>query len=139
MERINKIGVIGAGNMGSGIVQKIAQEGINVTMVDISDENVQRGLEMIKDVLKEAVERQIFSQEEGNEILSRITGTSNLKDVADADIVIEAVFEDMQVKSDLFMQLDDICGPKTILATNTSGLYVHELAKSTQRPDRFIL
>jgi len=138
VEKINKIGVIGAGNMGSGIVQKIAQEGINVTMVDISDENVQRGLEMIKDVLKEAVERQIFSQEEGNEILSRITGTSNLKDVADADIVIEAVFEDIQVKSDLFMQLDDICGPKTILATNTSGFYVHELAKSTQRPDRFI-
>ncbi len=138
MSQINKIGVIGAGNMGSGIAQKIAQEGLNVVVVDIKDEYVQRGLGTIKKLLDEGVDRKIFTPAQVEETLSRITGTTNFSAVADADLVIEAVFEDKAVKSDLFKKLDQICSDKTILATNTSSFYVHEFASQTSRPDRFI-
>jgi len=138
MPQINKIGVIGAGNMGSGIAQKIAQEGINVVLVDITDEFVERGLGIIKQLLGEGVERKIFAPGQIEEILSRITGTTDFKAVADADLVIEAVFEDKQVKSDLFRKLDQLCDRKTILATNTSSFFVREFATQTSRPDRFI-
>ncbi|UCH22206.1 MAG: enoyl-CoA hydratase/isomerase family protein [Deltaproteobacteria bacterium] len=138
MTQISKIGVIGAGNMGSGIAQKIAQEGINVVMVDVKEEFVERGLGIIKNTLRQGVERRIFKPEQVDEILSRITGTADLKSIADADLVIEAVFEDKQVKSDLFKKLDGICAEKTILATNTSSFYVREFGEQTSRPDRFI-
>ena len=138
MSQIKKIGVIGAGNMGSGIVQKIAQEGIPVVMVDLKEEFVQRGLGTIRRLLQEGVERKIFKPEQVDQILSRVTGTTDFKAVADADIVIEAVFEDKQVKTDLFKKLDQICSPQTILATNTSSFYVREFADKTSRPDRFV-
>jgi len=138
MSQINKIGVIGAGNMGSGIAQKIAQEGLNVVMVDLKDEYVERGLGNIKQTLEQGIERKIFKPEQINGILSRVTGTSDFQAVADADLVIEAVYEDKKVKSDLFKNLDQICSQKTILATNTSSFYVREFAALTSRPDRFI-
>ncbi|MCU0540094.1 MAG: 3-hydroxyacyl-CoA dehydrogenase NAD-binding domain-containing protein [Desulfobacterales bacterium] len=138
MSQIGKIGVIGAGNMGSGIVQKIAQEGIPVVMVDLKEEFVQRGLGTIKRLLQEGVERKIFKPDQVEQILSRITGTTDFNAVADADLVIEAVFEDKQVKAELFQKLDRICAPKTILATNTSSFYVREFAEKTARPDRFV-
>ncbi len=138
MSQINKIGVIGAGNMGSGIAQKIAQEGLNVVMIDIKDEFVQRGLDTIKGLLGEAVKRKIFTPEKVDEIISRINATTDFNAVADADLVIEAVFEDKQVKSDLFKKLDALCGEKTILATNTSSFFVRDFAKLVNRPDRFV-
>ncbi len=138
MSQINKIGVIGAGNMGSGIAQKIAQEGLSVVIVDIRDEFVERGLATIKELLGEGVDRKIFSPAQVEEILSRITGTTDFSSVADADLIIEAVFEDKQVKSDLFKKLDRLCSEKTILATNTSSFFVREFAVQTSRPDRFI-
>lgn len=138
MTQIRKIGVIGAGNMGSGIVQKIAQEGIPVVMVDLKEEFVQRGMGTIRRLLQEGVERRIFKPEQVEQILSRITGTTDFNAVADADVVIEAVFEDKQVKSELFQKLDRICSPETILATNTSSFYVREFAEKTSRPDRFV-
>jgi len=138
MSQIKKIGVVGAGNMGSGIVQKIAQEGIPVVMVDLKDEFVQRGLGTIRRLLQEGVERKIFKPEQVDQILSRVTGTTDFKALADADIVIEAVFEDKQVKTDLFKKLDQICSPQTILATNTSSFYVRDFADKTSRPDRFV-
>ena len=138
MSEINKIGVIGAGNMGSGIVQKIAQEGIDVVMVDIKDEFVQRGMDTIKGLLAEGVKRKIFTEKQVEQTLERIEGTSDMNAVTDADLVIEAVFEDKQVKSDLFEKLDGICADKTILATNTSSFFVKEFAEKTGRPDRFI-
>jgi enoyl-CoA hydratase/3-hydroxyacyl-CoA dehydrogenase len=135
MRRVNaeikKIGVIGGGNMGSGIAQKIAQEGIPVVMVDLKDEFVQRGLGTIRRLLQEGVERKIFKPEQVEQILSRVTGTTDFKAVADADIVIEAVFEDKQVKAELFKKLDQICSPRTILATNTSSFFVREFAEKT--------
>jgi enoyl-CoA hydratase/3-hydroxyacyl-CoA dehydrogenase len=138
MSQIKKIGVVGAGNMGSGIAQKIAQEGIPVVMVDLKEEFVQRGLGTIRRLLQEGVERKIFKPEQVDQILSRVTGTTDFTAVADADIVIEAVFEDKQVKADLFKKLDQICSPQTILATNTSSFYVREFAEKTARPDRFV-
>jgi enoyl-CoA hydratase/3-hydroxyacyl-CoA dehydrogenase len=138
MSQIKKIGVVGAGNMGSGIAQKIAQEGIPVVMVDLNEEFVQRGLDTIRRLLQEGVERKLFKPEQVDQILGRVTGTTDFEAVADADIVIEAVFEDKQVKAELFAKLDQICSPQTILATNTSSFYVREFAEKTSRPDRFV-
>ena len=138
MSQINKVGVIGAGNMGSGIAQKFAQEGIDVVMVDMKDEFVQRGVETIKNMLQEGIERKIFTPEKVDEILSRISGSTDYSAVADADLVIEAVFEDKGVKSELFKKLDGACNDNTILATNTSSFYVRDFAEQTNRPERFI-
>lgn len=138
MSAINKIGVIGAGNMGSGIAQKIIQEGIPVVMVDVKEDFVRRGMDTIRRLLAEAVERRIFTKPQVEEILGRITPTTDINQVADADLVIEAVFEDKAVKTKLFKMLDGICQPKTILATNTSSFFVREFAAVTQRPERFI-
>ncbi len=138
MTQIQQIGVVGAGNMGSGIVQKIAQEGIPVVMIDIKDEFVQKGLANIKRLLLEGVERKIFRPEKVDETLSLITGTTDFAALAEADLVIEAVFEDKAVKTELFKKLDAICSEKTILATNTSSFYVREFARQISRPDRFI-
>ena len=135
---MKKVGIIGAGNMGSGIVQKTAQEGLSVVMVDVKPEFVDRGLNNIHTTLKEAVERKLFKHEEVDDILSRIQGTTDMAETKDCDLVIEAVFEDMSVKKDLFSKLDEICKPGTVLATNTSSFSVEELAKATERPDRFV-
>jgi len=136
--KIQKIGIIGAGNMGSGIAQKIAQEGINVVMVDVEDRFVQKGLENIKQTLSEGVKRKIFTEEQTKDILSRIKGTTNRDEVKDADLVIEAIFEDMDVKKELFNYLDNVCEDKTVLASNTSSFSITELASSINRNDRFV-
>ena len=138
MFQISKIGVIGAGHMGSGIAQKVAQEGFDVVMVDMADEYVERGLSTIKSILQSGVKRKIFTQDQVDSFLSRVKGTTDYNAVADADIIIEAVFEDKNVKTKLFQKLDGICADKTIFATNTSSFYVHEFADKVNRPDRFI-
>jgi enoyl-CoA hydratase/3-hydroxyacyl-CoA dehydrogenase len=138
MSKISKIGVVGAGNMGSGIAQKIVQEGLNVVMIDMKQEFVDRGLANIKKTLQQGVERKLFTQDQVDQMLSRISGTTDMTAVADADLIVEAVFEDKQVKSDLFKKLDKICSEKTILATNTSSFYVKEFAEQVPRKDRFI-
>lgn len=138
MKKLTKIGVIGAGNMGSGIVQKIAQEGLSVVMIDTQDEFVQRGLANITSLLQAGVERKIFSPAQMEATLSRITATTDMNQVADADLIIEAVFEDKAVKTALFQKLDAMCDDHTILATNTSSFYVREFAEKINRPDRFV-
>jgi enoyl-CoA hydratase/3-hydroxyacyl-CoA dehydrogenase len=138
MSKTYKMGIVGAGTMGSGIAQKMAQEGLQVILVDIKDEFVQRGFNMIRDTLQEGVERNIFTVEQVDEIISRIHGTTNMEKLADVDLVVEAVFEDEKVKGDVFKRLDDICEPHTILASNTSSFYIRNMAKYTNRPDRFI-
>lgn len=138
MKQLTKIGVIGAGNMGSGIVQKIAQEGLSVVMIDTKEVFVEKGLAHIKSLLLAGVERKIFSPAQMAATLSRITATVDFNQVADADLIIEAVFEDKGVKTALFQQLDAMCDEDTILATNTSSFYVREFAEVINRPDRFI-
>jgi enoyl-CoA hydratase/3-hydroxyacyl-CoA dehydrogenase len=135
---MKKIGIIGSGNMGSGIAQKTAQEGLSVVMVDIKPEFVEKGLNGIKSLLQEAVDRKIIKPDKVDEILARIHGTTDLSEVKDCDLVIEAVFENMDVKKDLFRRLDEICEPKTILASNTSSFSVDDMAEAVNRKDRFL-
>lgn len=138
MSKSFKVGIIGAGNMGSGIAQKMAQEGLDVTLVDVTDQQVERGIGSIRKTLAEGVERGIFSEDQVKAILNRLHGTSSYEALKDADLVVEAVFEDVQVKGAVFQKLDSICDEKTIFATNTSSLFVKELATFTKRPDRVI-
>jgi len=136
--KIQKVGVIGAGSMGAGIAQKIAQEGIDVVIVDVEDKFVEKGIKNIKNTLSKAVERKIFTEEQTELILSRINGTIDKAELKDADLVIEAVFEDMNVKKNLFKDLDKICEDKTVFASNTSSFSITDLASSVNRKDRFV-
>ena len=139
MKPIETVAIIGAGNMGSGIAQKTAQEQFPVQMVDREEQWVERGQNTIATLLGEAVERRIFSEAQVEEIQNRITGVVGVENVAhDTDLVIEAVFEDFDVKSAVFNTLDAACGEDTILASNTSSLSVNALAEATARPDRFV-
>jgi len=125
--------------MGSGIAQKSAQEQFNVQMVDREEQWVNRGEKIISDFLEEAIERRIFRSDQVESIKNRITGVVGTENVApDTDLVIEAVFEDFDIKTAVFRTLDKVCDEKTILASNTSSLSVNELAKATGRPDRFV-
>ena len=133
---LRRLGVVGAGNMGSGIAQKMATEGFSVTLVDLQQEPLDRGLKRIADTLTEGVERRIFKPDQADDIRGRIHGATVLQALADCDLVVEAVFEDLQVKRDLFRRLDETCNAKTILATNTSSFAVTELAAATGRPGR---
>lgn len=136
--KIQKVGIIGAGIMGSGIAQKAAQEGLQVVIVDVEDRFVQKGIENIKKTLSEAIKRGIFTQEQTEKILSHIRGTTNKDEVKDADLIIEAVFENMDVKKDLFKYLDSVCEDKTVFASNTSSFSITELGSSINRSDRFL-
>jgi len=135
---VKKVAIVGAGNMGSGIVQKTAQEGLSVTMIDIGNKNVELGISRIRSTLQEAVERKILEPGQVEEIMRRIQGTTDLSDARDCDLVIESVFENIQLKKDIFEELDAVCDEKTVLATNTSSFSISEIAKATKRRDRFI-
>ncbi|NIM00719.1 MAG: 3-hydroxyacyl-CoA dehydrogenase/enoyl-CoA hydratase family protein [Acidobacteria bacterium] len=135
---IEKLAVIGAGNMGSGIAQKMATEGFDVTLVDLDDEKVQRGLEIIRTTLAEGVERKIFRPEQVEAIQSRIRGTADWSDLADVDLVVEAVFEDLDVKRNVFERLEQVCRPDAILATNTSSFLVSDLGDTAKHPERVL-
>jgi enoyl-CoA hydratase/3-hydroxyacyl-CoA dehydrogenase len=133
-----KAGVVGAGNMGSGIAQKMAQEGLNVVMADVSQEAADRGLEIIRRMLKQGVEKGIFTQDKVDETFARLKATADMQELRDCDLIVEAVFEDFEVKGQLLKKLDGICDVKTIFATNTSSLNVGKIASYTTRPDRVI-
>jgi enoyl-CoA hydratase / 3-hydroxyacyl-CoA dehydrogenase len=132
------LSVIGAGNMGSGIAQKMATEGFRVLLVDVDDEKAVRGRTIIERTLADGVERKIFRRDEADAILRRVTATSRFEDLAAADLVVEAVFEDFEIKKRVFSRLDDVCRPDAILATNTSSYSVTELAAPTRHPERVI-
>ena len=132
------IGVVGAGNMGSGIAQKIATEGLPVVLVDVDAAAVERGAQRIRTLLGEAVERRIYTPAQVEAILARVRPSADLAACSDCDLVIEAVFEDLDVKRDLFRRLDAVCAPHTRLATNTSSFYVRDVAAATRRPDRVV-
>ena len=137
--KIKKVCVLGAGIMGSGIAQVVAAAGVDVTMRDIEDSFVDKGLHTIKFHLGRSVEKEKIEAKEAKAIMGRIQGTTDLKDAAaEADLVIEAVVEDMRVKKEVFAELDTICKPNTILASNTSGLSITEIASGTNRPDKVL-
>jgi 3-hydroxybutyryl-CoA dehydrogenase len=137
--KIEKVCVLGAGIMGSGIAQAVAAAGFAVSMCDIEDRFVEEGLATIKFHLDRAVEKEKVVAKEAKATIGRIKGTTDLQDAtAEVDLVIEAVVEDMRVKKEVFAGLDVICKPDTILASNTSGLSITEIASVTNRPDKVL-
>lgn len=136
--RIEKVMVIGAGQMGSGIAQVAAQAGLNVILNDIKDEFLNRGLGIITKNLNRSVEKGRLDATEKDAILARITLSTALEDARDVDLVIEAAVENLEIKSDLFKRLDDITPAHAILATNTSSLPITLIGAVTKRPEKVI-
>ncbi|SEN46452.1 3-hydroxybutyryl-CoA dehydrogenase [Mesobacillus persicus] len=135
MERIM---VIGAGQMGSGIAQVCAQAGYEVTLNDLKAEFVERGLGVIKKNLSRQVDKGKMTAEELDKVLGRITASNDLQDAKSVDLVIEAAVENMDIKTKIFAQLDEIAPEHTILASNTSSLPITEIAAATNRPEKVI-
>ena len=131
---IKTIGVIGAGSMGNGIAQVAAQAGYRVVMRDVEDRFVLNGLRAIDTFLTKSVEKGKVTENQKQEVLGRLRGTTKMEDLKDADLVIEAVFEDLALKKSVFQQLDELTRPEIILATNTSSMSVTEIAMATKRP-----
>lgn len=135
---IKNIMVIGAGQMGSGIAQVCAQAGFNVTLNDIKEEFAERGKAGISKNLARQLAKEKVTAEEMEGTLSRITLSTSLTDAAEADLVIEAAVENMEIKAGIFKQLDEIAPPHTILASNTSSLPITEIGAVTKRPEKVI-
>ncbi len=135
---IKNFGVIGAGQMGSGIAQVAAQTGFNVILNDINMDFVKRGIGNIEKNLTRSVEKGKLKEEEKQAILGRITGTDKLDDFKDADIVVEAATENVQLKLEIFKKLDVITRPEVILASNTSSISITKIGSVTKRPEKVI-
>ena len=136
---IKKVCVVGSGTMGSGIAQVSAQAGYETTMVDVRQELLDHGMNMIKSSLGKFVQKEKIKQEDMSKALTRLHTSIDMRNAAkDADYVIEAVFERAEVKLPIFGQLEEICPKETILASNTSGIPVSLLASATRRPDKVI-
>lgn len=136
--KVKKIGVIGAGQMGHGIALVAAKAGFDVILRDIKDDYVKKGLGKIERFLDKSIEKGKMTADEKKDILSRIKGTTKLEDLKDRDLVIEAIFEDVKVKKELFQDIDKICKKETIFASNTSTIPITDLASVTSRPEHFI-
>ena len=135
---MKRIAVIGAGQMGNGITQVAASAGYEVLMVDIKQDFVDRGMATIQNSLSKLVSKERMSQSDADETLARITTTTNRNDCADVDLVVEAVPEILDLKTSIFSELDEICKPECILASNTSSISISTIADATNRPDKVI-
>jgi 3-hydroxybutyryl-CoA dehydrogenase len=131
---VKTLGVVGAGLMGNGIAHVGAMSGLQVIMSDIKDEFVQRGLDNVSKILSRSVDKAKMSAEEKDAILSRIKSTVDNNDMSAADFVVEAATENELLKFQIFQDLDEICRPEVILATNTSSIPIGRIAAQTQRP-----
>ena len=132
------VGVLGCGLMGSGIAQICAQSGYRTIVREVDDALVKKGLGRIEKFLAGGVTRNKISAEDRDRALANLSGTTRAADLADADLVIEAIVEDLDAKRQMFAELDDVVRPETVFASNTSSLCITELASATQRPDRFM-
>ena len=135
---INKVAIIGAGTMGSGIAMCFANAGINAMLIDVNEEGLQRGLDSIDANYSSRVKRGRMTEDKKTSVMSLIQGATSISSAADADMVIEAVFEDMDLKKSIFKELESITRPGTILGTNTSTLNINEIANSISRPEDVI-
>ncbi|MGZ3557831.1 MAG: 3-hydroxybutyryl-CoA dehydrogenase [Thermodesulfobacteriota bacterium] len=135
---IKTIGVVGAGQMGNGIVQVAAHSGFRVVMSDIADSFVQKGLATITKNLDRMVEKGKIPSEKKGEIMGRIKGTIQVKDMAEADFVVEAAVENESLKLNIFKELDQVCRKEIILSSNTSSISITKIAAATQRPSQVI-
>ena len=132
---IKKVGVVGAGAMGNGIAQIAAQIGCDVVMRDIEDAFVERGMKNIDRFLSKSVEKGKIESSKKDSILGRITGTTDMSQLKDVDFVIEAVIEDLELKKSVFKELDELCRPEVVLASNTSSMSLTEIGAATKRPE----
>ena len=136
--KISKIGVIGAGQMGHGIALVVAQAGFDVVIRDTTDDFVKKGIGKIEKFLDKSIEKGKLSADDKKKILNRIKGTSKLDDLKNMDLIVEAIFENIQVKKQLFKELDSICKKECIFASNTSTIPITDIASVTMRPEKFI-
>jgi 3-hydroxybutyryl-CoA dehydrogenase len=135
---IKTLGVVGAGQMGSGIAQVAAASGLSVIMHDIKDEFVERGFSVIEKSLERMVKKEKISEQDKEEILGRIEGTTSLEDMTKADFVVEAATENEALKLQIFMDLDQYCREGVILSSNTSSISITKIAGATKRPEKVI-
>jgi 3-hydroxybutyryl-CoA dehydrogenase len=133
-----KVSVIGCGTMGNGIAHVFAQNGHNVTLIDLSQENLDRAMGTIEKNLGRLVKKERISEDDAKATLGRLTPATALSAAGDSDLVVEAVFESFEVKKAIFTELDEMCGPDTILASNTSSISLTKIAGVTKRADRVI-
>ncbi len=135
---IETLGVVGAGQMGSGIAQVAAASGLNVVMMDIKEEFCRRGLDVIAKSLGRFVSKEKLTQAEADEILGRISTTTDLAAFSEVDFAVEAATENVELKLDIFSRLDEICAEGVILASNTSSISITKIAAATKRPEKVI-
>ena len=133
---VKRLGVVGAGAMGNGIAQVAAQIGLEVVMRDIEDAFVDRGMKSIDKFLSKSVEKGKLQEADKKAILGRIKGTTKMADLKDVDFVVEAVLENIDLKKQVFKELDSLCRPEVILSSNTSSMSITEIAAATKRPDK---
>jgi len=138
MMDVKKPFVVGAGIMGAGVGQLCAQQGYEVTVVDISDELIDKAKNKITAGLTRRIEKGKITQEDMDSVLSRMSWSTDLNLASDCDFVVEAISEDINAKKEVFSKLDSVCSPQTILATNTTALSVSEIASATSSPDKVI-
>ena len=135
---IQKVGVVGCGLMGAGIAQVVAQAGCEVVVREVSAELLEKGLKSIEKNLQRLVDKGSLSQIERDHTRSRLRGTTSLDELSNADLVIEAIIEQLPAKKELFAALEKLCPPATIFASNTSSISITEMATATRRPERFL-
>lgn len=135
---IRKVGVVGCGLMGSGIAQVAAQSGFQVVVSEVSAELLEKGLKTIEKNLQRMVEKGSLSQADRDQARGRLRGTTSLEELRDADLIIEAIIEQLPAKKELFAALDKLCPAGAIFASNTSSISITEMATATRRPDRFL-
>ncbi len=135
---ISKVGVVGCGLMGSGIAEVAAKSGFDVRVREVNDDFLEAGRKRIRKSLDRAVEKEKLSAEERDAAWDRLSFTTEVSDLADRDIVIEAIVEELEAKNALFGALDELCGEGTIFASNTSSLAITDMAAATSRRDRFV-
>jgi len=136
--KVNTIGVVGCGIMGSGITQVCAQSGYQVVVLEVNEDLLKKGLRSIDGVLGRSVSKGKLSPQDKDSILARIKGTTQIGDFSDCDLVIEAAPEVLEIKKNIFKQLDSVCPEHCILATNTSVLSITDMAAVTKRPDKVL-
>ena len=135
---IKQVGVVGCGQMGGGIAQVSAQSGYQVIVSEVNEELLNKGLAAINSSLTKAVEKERITPQDKEVAISRIKGTTSMKDLSNCDLVIEAAIENLELKKKIFAELDSVCPKHTILATNTSCLSIIEMAMTTSRPDKVL-